>query len=306
MSVYSDPQIDLYLAHIGLPFNAENAKKEVQENPLGFLTSLQRHHMARVPFDSLALHYSPHRSLSLHPEALFGKIVRAGRGGYCMEVNQFMCVVLRSLGFQVYSVGGRVGIGGVWGGWNHQISLVTIADKKYIVDVGFGTNGPSQPTPLEDGLELTQIAPATGKLEYKSLPFHTDPSQRMWVYSIKPVPPAPWLPMYAFTEVEFFSKDFEVMNLTTMTSPRSFFVQNVMCMRIILDEETKEPVGLLVMHRDYVKKRVGEKEEMLEKLETEPQRVEALKKYFDIALSPEEQASILGLASELRQGGSHA
>ena len=193
-----------------------------------------------------------------------------------MELNEFFATVLRSLGYPLFSVGGRVCTGGVYGGWNHQLNIVTINGRRYVVDVGFGSNGPLQPNTLEDGREFPQISPARGKLEYKALPIHTDASQRVWEYSTQADPTSPWKPMYAFTEVEFFPADFEVMNLTTMTSPRSFFVQAVMCMRTILDDKTGKPIGLLILLRDYVKRQLGGQAEILENLETEAQRVEAL------------------------------
>lgn len=105
MQTYTDEQLAQYLTHIGYP---HDARQQVAEDPLGCLTTLQRRHMARVPFESLSLHYSRHRTLSLDPEDLFNKIVTNGRGGYCMEVNTFFAVVLRTLGFAFFSVGGRV------------------------------------------------------------------------------------------------------------------------------------------------------------------------------------------------------
>lgn len=79
---------------------------------------LQLRHMARVPFESLTLHYSKHHRLSLDLEDLFEKIVGKGRGGYCMEVNAFFGAVLRSLGYTLINVGGRVKAGdGEYKGW---------------------------------------------------------------------------------------------------------------------------------------------------------------------------------------------
>ena len=300
MSTYSDRQIDVYLAHVGLPFNIDTAREQIQRDALEFLTKLQRHHMARVPFESLSLHYSTHRTLSLDPEDLFSKIVKGSRGGYCMELNAFFATVLRSLDYSLFSVGARVCMGGVYGGWNHQLNIITIHGRRYVVDVGFGSNGPLQPNLLEDGREFPQVAPARGKLEYKALPIHTDASQRMWEYSTQADPTSPWQPMYAFAEVEFFPADFEVMNLSTMTSPRSFFVQAVMCMRTILDDRTGEPIGLLILLGNYVKRQLGGQSEIVENLETEAQRVEALRKWFQVEIGPGEQKAIQGLASELR------
>ena len=105
MHTYTDEQLAQYLTRIGYP---HDVRQQIAEDPLGALTALQRRHMSRVPFESLSLHYSRHRTLSLHPEDLFNKIVTNGRGGYCMEVNTFFAAVLRTLGFSLFSVGGRV------------------------------------------------------------------------------------------------------------------------------------------------------------------------------------------------------
>ena len=69
----------------------------------GFLGALVSHTLAHVPFENLALHYSPHHQISIHPSELFQKIVNqgTGRGGYCVENNVFLSTVLRSIGFEV-------------------------------------------------------------------------------------------------------------------------------------------------------------------------------------------------------------
>jgi arylamine N-acetyltransferase len=187
-----------------------------------------------------------------------------------------------------------------------MVNIVTINGQRYLVDVGFGSNGAPHPVPLEDGHEFVGVAPTRGRLQYRNLEFHTDPSQRVWVYSVQENETAPWTDMYHFVETEFMAGDFEVMNLRTMTTPQSFFVQSVMCMCTILSKEKEEPVGLLILHRDYVKRRMGAESEIIEQLKSEEQRVKALEKYFGIVLSPKEQRGIRGLASELRGEGGHA
>lgn len=187
-----------------------------------------------------------------------------------------------------------------------MVNLVTINGEKYLVDVGFGSNGATQPVPLRHDYEFTNVAPARGRLRYQAIDEFTDRSQRVWVYATQENTDAEWTDRYHFTEVEFLPGDFEVMNLRTSTSPRSFFVQNVMCMFVLLDETGATPNGLLILHRDYVKRRIGGKEEILEQLQSEEQRVAALSRYFGITLTREEQNAIKGLASELRFTGGHA
>ncbi|KAK1759834.1 hypothetical protein QBC47DRAFT_338280 [Echria macrotheca] len=311
MATYTDDQITRYLTHIDNPItSAEAARLAVQSDPLPFLTTLQHHHMARVPFESLSLHYSPHRTLSLDPSDLFDKIVHRGRGGYCMEVNCFFGTVLRSLGYTLYSAGGRVLLGGVVSGWNHMLNILTISNQKYAIDVGFGSQGPVSPLPLISSpgspAEFETIAPAQGRLEYRPLSVHTDPAQKVWVYSWRRSPDEPWGEMYAFVETEFFPADFDVMNLKTMTAPTSFFVQNVMCLRIVLDEGTRAPTGAIILHRDFVKIRISGQPETVTTLKTEKERIEALEQHFGIVLTEKEQKAIAGLASEIRGATGHA
>lgn len=187
-----------------------------------------------------------------------------------------------------------------------MVNLVTIGQKRYLVDVGFGSNGLVHPVPLEHDHEFVGVAPFRGRLQYRSLEEHSDPNQRVWVYSGQTTESAPWKDLYAFVEIEFFPTDFEVMNLRTMTAPDSFFVQSVICMTVILDAEKTKTVGLLILHRDYVKRRIGDTTEIIETLETEEQRVKALERYFGIVLSLQEQRAIRGLATELRGKGEHA
>ncbi|KAK4201165.1 hypothetical protein QBC40DRAFT_278643 [Triangularia verruculosa] len=303
MATYTEDQISRYLHHIGYK---QDVNRHFVEDPLGLLARIQILQMARVPFESLSLHYSKHRTLSLDLEDLFTKVVDRGKGGYCMEVNAFFATVLRSLGYTLFSTGGRVRGEVGYRGWDHMVNIVTVNSQCYLVDVGFGTNGATHPVPLQHGHEFPTVLPTQGRLEYRSIDAYTDPSQRIWVYSVRQNEQAPWREMYCFGELEFISGDFEVMNMRTSSAPQSFFVQSVMCMQTILDDGQQSPVGKMILHRDYVKKQVEGGSEIVEKLESEPQRVEALKKYFDIVLTEEEQKGIRGLASELKDKSRHA
>ena len=106
---YSKEQINRYLKHIGLDTELKPAlpTQETGETQ-AYLIKLQRHHLPTVPFENLCLHYSSHHTVSLDPDVLYEKIVVMGRGGYCMEVNCFFGIVLRSLGFDIYNGGARV------------------------------------------------------------------------------------------------------------------------------------------------------------------------------------------------------
>jgi hypothetical protein len=77
---------------------------------LSFLEVLQRYQLASVFFENLDLHYSAHHNISIDAQSVFEKIVdgNSDRGGYCMEKNTLLGTVLRSLGYNTTSVGGRV------------------------------------------------------------------------------------------------------------------------------------------------------------------------------------------------------
>ncbi|KAL9582302.1 MAG: hypothetical protein Q9212_003373 [Teloschistes hypoglaucus] len=191
---------------------------------LEYLTTLQQHHLATYPFENLSIHYSPTHSVSLDLNVLYDKFVRKRRGGYCMEQNAFFGTVLRSLGYEVTNVGGRVcdavngGPGLRYGSWSHMINIVTISFDKYMVDVGFGGDGATAPILLEDGTVNPRISPSEMRLVKSTLPEHTDRTQEVWIYQVRSSSDAAWSPIYSFTETEFFPQDYEMMNFWTSTS----------------------------------------------------------------------------------------
>ncbi len=103
MEKYSAEQLEQYFGRISL-----SQRDRPGHDTLDFLTLLTRQHILQVSFETMALHYSPDREVSLEPEALFDKIVTRRRGGYCFELNSFFGVILRSLGFRTTYVGCRM------------------------------------------------------------------------------------------------------------------------------------------------------------------------------------------------------
>jgi arylamine N-acetyltransferase len=120
--IYTPQQLEAFFNRIGL----KDKPSPLRDTPisLDFLATLQKCHLAAIPFESLSLHYSQHHIVSIDPQAVFRKIVGEvnledgsvklnakngeGRGGYCMENSLLFGTVLRSLGFDVYPTGARV------------------------------------------------------------------------------------------------------------------------------------------------------------------------------------------------------
>jgi arylamine N-acetyltransferase len=180
-----------------------------------------------------------------------------------------------------------------------MVNLLTIDGQKFLVDVGFGPDGPCRPLLLHSGQEFPGIFPQTLKLEHRALPRHTDQDQRVWVYSYKRLPEDPWLDAYAFNEIEFFPEDYEVMNLHTMTTRWSFFTQTVLCVKVVLDEKQEDIEGVVSLYKDEVKKKIKGEVVESEKFETETERVKGLEKWFGIRLNEEERKGIRYLSTEL-------
>jgi arylamine N-acetyltransferase len=186
-----------------------------------------------------------------------------------------------------------------------MVNIVTISSQRYLVDTGFGSSGPHHPVPLLPGagVEEPNVGDQCIKLSYESIEDCLDPNQKFWVYRYRHSSSSPWITGYCFSEVEFLQVDFEVMNLGTSTTP-GIFTQNVICVKMLMGERQEDEeavlVGDITLFNSEVTRRVGGKSEVVQKLESETDRVEALKKWFGIKLSQEEIEGIRGMSTELK------
>ena len=154
--------------------------------------------------------------------------------------------------------------------------------------------------PLLRNVSGDLIPPAQMKLDKSPLPEAVDQSQEFWVYSVRYGPDKEWAPMYAFSETEFLPQDFAMMNFNTSKGSSSWFTQRVVCVRHILGDDESSIKGLYVMAGKQVKRRVHGQTEIVQTLENENDRVEALANWFGIHLLDHEVAGIQGLVSELK------
>ena len=299
--MYDKARIAEYLNHVRLSHDEIRDPHESAQRAEGKLLILQQHHLAVVSFENLSLHYSPHHSVDLHPDYLYDKIVRKGRGGYCMENNCFFGIILRSLGYTVYSAGGRVHEeDGQYTSWSHMVNIVTLADGQlYLVDVGFGNNGPTRPLPMIDMCELPSIAPASMRLVRGKIPATVNPSDRLWIYQHRNSFASEYEPMYCFTETEFLPRDYEMMNFWTSHSRKSFFTYRILCVKKLMDEQSHDLIGTLILSGAEVKRRIGNETELLKVCKTEEERIEVLETMFGVTLTGEEKSGIDGMVTQL-------
>ncbi|KAI6080662.1 arylamine N-acetyltransferase 3 [Hypoxylon rubiginosum] len=328
---YSRYQLEQFFNRIALPEPKRLYSVTSQidfEEKLGYLDLLLKHTLVRIPFENLTQHYSWHRTVNVHPQHLFNKIVRQSsrRGGYCMENNSLFHTVLLSLGFDVFMAGARVYNKETdrYGGFTHCVNIVIIGPVYYMVDIGFGANGPTRPMPMVlfgDGdvvyrhLDGIPEACAHMRLVKEAIPQLVDQSQKVWVYQHCIDRESEWSPMYCFVDTEFLLEDIRGMNLSPWKSPSSWFTQKLVLSRFTTDLETDEGDGpgsasedsldgyidgALILFEDTLKWRRNERTVFEIKLQNEAQRIEAIRKYFGIELDEEDREAIRGTVSEIK------
>jgi N-hydroxyarylamine O-acetyltransferase len=142
------PDIDMALERIGL--RREDVASLSAEN----LHKLMNACAMSVPFENLDI-YDYKRQIDFCLPHLFEKIVINRRGGYCYEMNSFFMGILEGLGYSCSAVTARILMGmPVITPVAHRTTIVTLGDRRYVCDVGFGGAGaPEGPVSFEDGVQ---------------------------------------------------------------------------------------------------------------------------------------------------------
>lgn len=159
-------------------------------------------------------------------------------------------------------------------------NIVTLADGKKYVDVGFGLNAFTQPHPLESGVVLPGVELRETRLLWDTIE-PTDTNQHYWILQWRDIGSEQWTTNYCFTETEFLPDDYEIINYYTYLSPKSWFTQVIVLSKFTQLEEQGPLVASLVMLDGEVKRRIGIKDEgTIETCGTESERLAALRKLF--------------------------
>ena len=143
-------KIAAYFKRIGL----ELPEKIVPDSAL--LQKLQYAHCTSVPYENLDIIRGI--PLSLDPDALYDKVVKQGKGGFCFELNGLFGWLLRELGYEVTDVAARYLRGeSSIPMRRHRVLMVRAVDGLWCCDVGIGEVCPRYPLRLEEGLEQPQF-----------------------------------------------------------------------------------------------------------------------------------------------------
>lgn len=180
------------------------------------LRRLHRRHMLSVPFENIDIHRG--KPIVLDQRLLYSKIVEAGRGGYCYELNCCFAWLLKKLGFRVSMLSARVAIrsGGFSPEFDHMTLLVRLEDR-WLVDVGFG----------DSFTEPKQIDSEDAQKDDRYLYKITSRKARMLV-SRRPEKDGSWKPQYSFNLRPRKLAEFVARNLWQQTSRKSHFTQGTL------------------------------------------------------------------------------
>jgi N-hydroxyarylamine O-acetyltransferase len=182
------------------------------------LRKLQLAHLHTVPFENLSIHIG--EPIVLDDEALFAKIVRRRRGGFCYELNGLFAALLSALGFHVIKLSAAVARDETSYGpaFDHMTLLVAL-EERWLVDVGFGDSF-LEPLRL-DSREIQVQADRAYRIE------KDDTYLRMSQRDSDGV----WSNQYRFTPTPHQYADYAAMCHYHQTSPESHFTQRRVCSR---------------------------------------------------------------------------
>jgi N-hydroxyarylamine O-acetyltransferase len=187
------------------------------------LRQLQFAHLITVPFENLSIHAG--EPIVVEPNALFDKIVRRRRGGFCYEANGLFAALLRALGFQVTLLSAEVANGeGIFGPPFDHMALLVELEERWLVDVGFGDSF-LRPLRLDE-----RQAQVQGRRAYRLV---ADADEL--VLEQRDALDASWKPQYRFTLQAHDYPDYTGMCHYHQTSPDSSFTQRRICSRATAD-----------------------------------------------------------------------
>lgn len=214
------------------PYLARLGMRERPTRDAAGLARLQLAHRLAIPFENLDVRLG--RAIAIDSAAVFAKLVTARRGGYCFEQNRLFLDALAALGFVARPLLARVWLGAeAVPPLTHTLALVTIDDREWIADPGFGGSY-APPMPLIDGAEAIALDGARFRLEATGegwlLLRDGDPATT----DGRGTGPG-WRPQYGFTTGIAHDSDLAMGNHWSMSAPASRFTSVTVVSRVLPD-----------------------------------------------------------------------
>ncbi|MBN3309860.1 ARY1 protein, partial [Amia calva] len=200
------------------------------------LSSIHRHHILSIPFESLSIQCG--ETISMDLDIIYNKIVRSSRGGWCFENNLLFSWVLKEMGYRFTILGSRVydNHTKVYGQHeSHLVIQVVIDGMSYIADVSYGfAEQIWEPLELISGKDQLQL-PAVFRLVEDNGIWAVEKTGRKPHISNEQFANSPLVDknidrkMYCFTLTPRSVDHFVPRSQYLQTSPESLFTNKSIC-----------------------------------------------------------------------------
>lgn len=202
-----------------------------QSPSLEYLAQIVRSHLGTYAFSSIGPRLG--EDLPLDLESVTDRVVRRRRGGYCFEHNLLIKSALDDLGFTCALRLARVMLHDDNPLLDHRVTIVSLPDGEYLVDVGFGYPSPEVPLPMngaEAGNDWHRYRVVAGE--------HALPIE----YVVEAEQGDTWKPQYGFADTEYTERDCELGHFYSRCHPDAPFVNYLVASRN-LDNEIRSLRG---------------------------------------------------------------
>ncbi|MFJ2813687.1 arylamine N-acetyltransferase [Streptomyces sp. NPDC087294] len=252
--------LDAYLSRVGHPADVAP--------DLATLRSLHAAHVRAIAFENIDAVLG--RPVPLDLAAVQDKILRRGRGGWCMEQVVLVAAVLDQIGFTFTALAARsrVRTGHTTGPAVHVALCVELDGERWLFDISFGAYGLHEPIRIADSARLDGDWP---------FDMVREPHGEYVLRSIRPQGP---VDLYGFTTDVRYPSDFELLNHFCLSHPRSPFNH-----RLVL-QRTQPDVRHVLIGNALTEMRVGEPPTQREFDENET--LSAPEKIFGITMEPDD------------------
>lgn len=189
------------------------------------LAALHRAWVGSIPFENLDIVLG--RPIRLDLPHVEDKLIRRGRGGYCLEHVALFVALLRALGWDAHqSLASMHELEQEGAPPTHATAIVRLGDDRWMADVGFG-GGPLVPLPLRDGVTVG----GPGTWAHRLVRVADRWQQQTWRKGR-------WTPTHATTAEPATDAALAAANHWVSTSPASLFVGRPVLMRVTDRERT--------------------------------------------------------------------
>ena len=173
-----------------------------------------------------------------------------------------------------------------------------------MVDVGFGSGGPTAPLSLKEGGVTMNVPPEENvRLRHDRIPESESAKVKLWLLERRLAEGQPWTMVYCFEDdVCFLPQDLEVINHFASSHRTSRLTYEVIASKHLLNNAGNRLIGDVVCYQRQVHRRTHGVREILATLTSEQERVNALSEHLGITLCESQREGIVGMSTEIRQG----